>query len=239
MKNKTIAYLLWLVFGLIGGHRFYLSSWLGGAAYLLSLVAMGALPDSLVLQIVSSCYFIYYLYDIYWIYQWKQPIANTSGSVGKPTAETVETANEQVHAMQPDNQNLTRTKRKDMTNLNNLLEVASSTEVKSVLKGVAGTFVRRAEMTHGDSDLTIDVEFRAYDEAILGEKDDFSSELVLYTEIKCKEDHDEVDEDYYEQWADGINEYMHEHITKLPSALQTWVEDTYEAAIMLNGVKMY
>jgi len=84
MKNKTFAYLLWLIVGLVGGHRFYLSSPLGGAAYLLSLVVIGALPESLVLQIVSSCYFIYYLYDIYWIYKWKQPIANASGSVGKP-----------------------------------------------------------------------------------------------------------------------------------------------------------
>ena len=83
MKNKAIAYLLWLIVGLIGGHRFYLGSPLGGAAYLLSLVVIGALPESLVLQIVSSCYFIYYLYDIYWIYQWKQPIENASGSVGK------------------------------------------------------------------------------------------------------------------------------------------------------------
>ena len=86
MKNKAFAYLLWLIVGLIGGHRFYLGSPLGGAAYLLSLVVIGALPESLVLQIVSSCYFIYYLYDIYWIYQWKQPIANASGSVGTPTS---------------------------------------------------------------------------------------------------------------------------------------------------------
>ena len=116
---------------------------------------------------------------------------------------------------------------------------------------MAGTFARRAEMTHGDFDLTIVVEFRAYDDAILGrsillegekvliEKDDSQSELVLCTEIKCKEDHDEVDEDYYEQWADGINDYMNENITKLPSELQTWVEDTYTAALMLNGVVMY
>ena len=142
-----------------------------------------------------------------------------------------------------------------MSNLNALLEIASSTEVKSVLNGVAGTFVRRAEMVTGDFDLTIVVEFRAYDDAIPGrsillegekvliEKDDSgfqgSSELVLCTEIKCKEDHDEVDEDYYEQWADGINDYMNENITKLPSELQTWVEDTYTAALMLNGVVMY
>ena len=138
-----------------------------------------------------------------------------------------------------------------MSNLNALLEISSSTEVKSVLNGVAGTFARRAEMTHGDFDLTIEVEFRAYDDAILGrsillegekvliEKDDSQSELVLCTEIKCKEDHDEVDEDYYEQWADGINDYMNENITKLPSELRTWVEDTYTAALMLNGVVVY
>ncbi len=133
-----------------------------------------------------------------------------------------------------------------MSNLNALLDIASSTEVKSVLKGVAGTFAHRAGMATGDFDLTIVVEFRAYDDAILGkswvmegkkiliEKDDSDfqteSELVLCTEIKCKEDHDEVDEDYYEQWADRINDYMNENITKLPSELQTWVEDTYTAA---------
>ena len=139
--------------------------------------------------------------------------------------------------------------------LNALLEIASSTEVKSVLNGVAGTFNHRAGMATGDFDLTIVVEFRAYDDAIVGrswllegekiliEKDDpdfrGSSELVLCTEIKCKEDHDEVDEDYYEQWADRINDYMNENITKLPSELQTWVEDTYTAALMLNGVVVY
>ena len=140
-----------------------------------------------------------------------------------------------------------------MSNLNALLEIASSTEVKSVLKGVAGTFKGRAKRSHGDYDLTIVVEFRAYDDAILGrsillegkkvliEKDDSDSqsELVLCTEIKCKEDHDEVDEDYYEQWADGINDYMNENITKLPSELQTWVEDTYTSSFLLNGVVKY
>ena len=142
-----------------------------------------------------------------------------------------------------------------MPNLNALLEIASSTEVKSVLKGVAGTFKGRAKRSHGDYDLTIVVEFRAYDDAILGrsillegkkvliEKDDSdfqgSSELVLCIEIKCKEDHEEVDEEYYEQWHDEINDYMNENITKLPSELQTWVEDTYTAALMLNGVVMY
>ena len=130
-----------------------------------------------------------------------------------------------------------------MPNLNALLEIASSTEVKSVLKGVAGTFKGRAKRSHGDYDLTIVVEFRAWDDAILGEcewKDSEEySELVLYTEIKCKEDHDEFDEVNCEWWNDEINDYMHENITKLPSELQTWVEDTYTAALMLNGVVMY
>ena len=130
-----------------------------------------------------------------------------------------------------------------MSNLNALLEIASSTEVKSVLKDAAGIFHVRAMGATGDHDLTIVVEFRAWDDAILGEcewKDSEEySELVLYTEIKCKEDHDEFDEVNCEWWNDEINDYMHENITKLPSELQTWVEDTYTSSFLLNGVVKY
>jgi len=66
-RRRSYAYLLWLVGGFIGAHRFYLGSYLGGAAQLaLLLYGMAGLPGSrfgLVLVLP------WLLFDLYWIHR--------------------------------------------------------------------------------------------------------------------------------------------------------------------------
>jgi len=66
-RRRSYAYLLWLVGGFIGAHRFYLGSYLGGAAQLaLLLYGVAGLPGS---RFGLALVLPWMLFDVYWIYR--------------------------------------------------------------------------------------------------------------------------------------------------------------------------
>jgi tetratricopeptide (TPR) repeat protein len=66
-RRRSYAYLLWLVGGFIGAHRFYLGSYLGGAAQLaLLLYGVAGLPGS---RFGLALLLPWMLFDVYWIYR--------------------------------------------------------------------------------------------------------------------------------------------------------------------------
>ena len=94
-QNKFIAFLLWLVFGLLGAHRFYLGTPLLGVAYIAAFICFGVLEDQG--QSDLSDYPIIFLlllwiYDFFVILRWKGNPDQVDKSVQQIAAEAGATA---------------------------------------------------------------------------------------------------------------------------------------------------
>ena len=110
-KNKFIAFLLWLFFGFLGGHRFYLGTPLVGFAYIAAFVCFGVLEDQG--QSDWSDYpaiflFLLWVYDFFVVLRWKgnpnpvektlQQVAAEAGAAAAAAAEAATAAAEAVAA---------------------------------------------------------------------------------------------------------------------------------------------
>ena len=106
-KNKFIAFLLWLFFGFLGGHRFYLGTPLVGFAYIAAFVCFGVLEDQG--QSDWSDYpaiflFLLWVYDFFVVLRWKgnpnpvektlQQVAAEAGAAAAAAAEAATAAAE-------------------------------------------------------------------------------------------------------------------------------------------------
>ncbi|MGJ7607938.1 tetratricopeptide repeat protein [Variovorax sp. LT1R20] len=85
-RRKSFAYLLLVVGGFLGAHRFYLGSYLGGAAQLLLLlVGVANLPGSRVALVLLG---LWLLLDIYWVHVRLKQQDEADNTARRPTAKT-------------------------------------------------------------------------------------------------------------------------------------------------------
>lgn len=65
MKSKSVAYLLWFFFGLLGGHRFYLGRFTSGFIYLITggVFGIGWFIDLFLLSEMVNIYNLRYWWN--------------------------------------------------------------------------------------------------------------------------------------------------------------------------------
>jgi hypothetical protein len=110
--------------------------------------------------------------------------------------------------------------------------------VISLLDEAGQVIFRREKMALEDLEtLKFQVEFNRWDKSIMGENS--MSDMVLYVNILCKDDHEPVDDIRFERWEEEIQDHIRNNVSKFPSGLKKWIDEEYYPCVTLNGKRRW
>ena len=92
-KRKSLAFILWLFTGLLGGHRFYMGSHSVGTLYVILMFTVGGLADTNFDELsdpLAGIVALLWLFDLYWVLSNKSDTGTEINTETTPQKDTTQ-----------------------------------------------------------------------------------------------------------------------------------------------------